>query len=98
MVDFGAAQQRLGRDAAPVEADAAEILALHHAGLHAQLGGPDRGDIATGTAAEDDDIEILISHLKTSCGAEESKQELGSAQTRQGPSPWSPWTSFFQAL
>src|SRR5690606_1578310 len=28
MLDFGGAQQRLGRDAAPVEADAAEMFAL----------------------------------------------------------------------
>src|SRR3546814_11144670 len=30
VVDLRRAQQRLGRDAAPVEADAAEMLALHH--------------------------------------------------------------------
>ena len=37
-VDLGRAQQRLGRNAAPVEADAAEIIALHDRGLEAELG------------------------------------------------------------
>ena len=37
MVDLGGAQQRLGRDAAPVEADAAQVLAFHHGGLQAEL-------------------------------------------------------------
>ena len=37
-VKLGGAQQRLGRDAAPVEADAAEMLALDDRDLHAELG------------------------------------------------------------
>jgi hypothetical protein len=55
--DFGTAQQRLGRDAAPVEADAAQMLALDDHGLHAELRGADRGDIAAGAAADDHEIE-----------------------------------------
>ena len=62
VVDFGGAQQRLGGDAAPVQADAAEVLALHHRGLHAELRGADGGDIAAGPAAQHDDIEVLVSH------------------------------------
>jgi hypothetical protein len=48
MIDFGRAQQRLGRNAAPVEADAAEILALDDRCFQTQLGRADRRDIAAG--------------------------------------------------
>ena len=50
------AEQRLGRDAAPVEADAAKVLALDDRGLEAELRGADRGDIAAGPGAEDDEV------------------------------------------
>ena len=52
--DLGRAQQRLGRDAAPVEADAAEMLALHDRRLEAELRRADRGDVAAGAGADDD--------------------------------------------
>ena len=61
MEDFGRAKQCLGRDAAPVEADAAEILALDDRGLEAELRGADGGDIAAGTGAEDDEI-VSVRH------------------------------------
>jgi hypothetical protein len=51
----------LGRDAAPVEADAAQILALDNRGLQTQLGRADRRDIATGARTQNDHI-ILFSH------------------------------------
>ena len=57
--DLGGAQQRLGRDAAPVQADAAEILALDDRGLEAELGAADRADIAARPASDDDDIECF---------------------------------------
>ena len=51
-------QQRLRRDAADVEAGAAEGGALLDAGdLHAELRGADGADIAAGAGADDDDIE-----------------------------------------
>ena len=52
MIDLRAAQQRLGRNAAPIEADAAELIALDDRGLHAELRRPDRRDIAARPAAE----------------------------------------------
>ena len=61
MIDLGGAQQRLGRDAAPVEADAAEMLALDHGDLHSELRGADRRDIAAGAAADDDQVKFLSS-------------------------------------
>ena len=60
--NLGRAQQRLGRDAAPVEADAAEILALDDRGLEAELRRADGGDIAARSGADDDDVEGGVSH------------------------------------
>ena len=61
-VELGGAQQRLGRDAAPVEADAAELLALDDRDLHAELGGADGGDIAAGPRADNCEIEARFGH------------------------------------
>jgi hypothetical protein len=57
VIDFRRAQQRLGRDAPPVEADAAEIGALDDRRLEAELRRADRGDIASRAGADDDDVE-----------------------------------------
>src|SRR3546814_4513219 len=46
MVDFGRSQQRLGRDAAPIEANATGPRALDHADMHAQLSSANGRDIA----------------------------------------------------
>ena len=46
--DLRRAQQRLRRDAAPIETDAAQMLALDDRGLEAELARADRGDIAAG--------------------------------------------------
>ena len=51
-------QQRLGRDAADIQAGAAERGALLHAGdLHAELRRADGAHIAAGSGADDDDVE-----------------------------------------
>ena len=58
---LGRVEQRLGRDAADVEAGAAQRLAaLGAGGLEAQLRGADRGDIAAGAGADHQDVEIVI--------------------------------------
>ena len=36
------------------------MLALDNRGLEAELGGPDRGDIAAGAGTDDDDV--VVSH------------------------------------
>jgi hypothetical protein len=54
--DLGRAEQRLGRDAAPVEADAAQQLALDDRRLETQLRGADRRHIAAGARAEHDHV------------------------------------------
>ena len=50
-------QQRLRRNAADVDARAAERLVhLDADGVEAELRGANRGDVAAGTAADDDDV------------------------------------------
>src|SRR5262245_23968600 len=62
--DFGRTQQRLGRDAAPVETDAAEIGTLDDRGSKAELRRADRGHIAARSGADNDDIEGGVSHAR----------------------------------
>ena len=66
VIDLRGAQQRLGRDAAPVEADAAEMLALDQCRVQAELRRADRRDIAARPAADDDEIEGSIHHINLS--------------------------------
>ena len=62
MEDLRRAQQRFGRDAAPIETDAAEIFAFDDSDFEAELCGSDRGDVAAGTRANDQNIEGTIGH------------------------------------
>ena len=56
---FRRVQHRLGRDAADIEAGAAQRLAAFHAGgLQPQLRRADRRDIAAGAGADDDQVKI----------------------------------------
>ena len=58
--NFRGLQQRLGRDAADIEAGAAQGLTLFHAGdLHAQLRGADGAHIAAGAGANHDHIKSI---------------------------------------
>ena len=58
LVELRGLQQRLRGDAADIEAGAAERAALLDAGrLEAELRRADRGDIAAGAAADDDDVD-----------------------------------------
>ena len=56
--DLGVAEQRLGGDAADVEADPAPVLLLDDADGLAELGGADGGDVPAGAGTEDEDIEV----------------------------------------
>ena len=49
---FGGIEQRLGRDAAPVEAYAAGQIALDHGHAHFELAGANRRHIAAGAGAD----------------------------------------------
>ena len=55
-------EQRLGRDAAPQQAGAAErLLLLDDGDLQSELRGADRGHVAAGAGADDDDV-VFVGH------------------------------------
>ena len=60
--ELGVGEQRLGGDAAPVEADAPQLGAFDAGDFVAELGGPDGSDIARRPAADDHEIEVLVRH------------------------------------
>ena len=63
---FGGVEQRLRRDAADVEAGAAEASSLfRHGDFHPELRGADRADIAAGAGADDDEIVLAMEPLFT---------------------------------
>ena len=69
MIDLGGFQQRLGGDAARVEAGATEgrgVVAIQPgvdaSGLEPQLRGADRAGITGGAAANDNDVVLLFAH------------------------------------
>src|SRR6185369_5723088 len=54
-------EQRLGRDAADVEADPAEpLVALDEDDLQAEVRGAERGRVAARPGAEDDDLGMVV--------------------------------------
>src|SRR5699024_10867417 len=55
----GVLQQRLGRDAADVEADTSPVLLLDDGHLLAQLARADRRDIPTRTGAQDNNVKVI---------------------------------------
>ena len=63
--DLGRVQQRLGRDAAAVQARAADLVLLDQADGEAELGGAQRGRVAAAAAAEDDEVKVLLGHPAT---------------------------------
>src|SRR5262249_55063769 len=62
MRHFRCTQQRLGRDTAPVEADAAEMFALDQRRLKAELGTANGSDITARTTADDNQIKCILRH------------------------------------
>ena len=62
VIELGGAQQRLGGNAAPVEADAAQVLALDHRGLHAELRRADRRHIAARPGSDHGEIAFMFGH------------------------------------
>ena len=62
MINFGRTQQGLGGNAAPVQANAAQMFLFHQGNVHAQLRCPDRGHVATWPTAYDDQIKFLFRH------------------------------------
>ena len=56
--ELGVAEQRLGRDAADVEADPAPVLLLDDGHGLAELGRADRRDVTTGAGTKDENVEV----------------------------------------
>ena len=67
--ELGVLEQRLRRDAPDVEADTAPVLLLHDGDGLAELGRADRGDVATGAGAEDQNIEVVVTGPSLSTAA-----------------------------
>ena len=85
----GVLEQRLGRDAAPVEAGAAEHRrALDDGGLQPELRGADRGDVAAGARADDDHV-VFVRHYLSFFFIDESdtKDDRGAGWRGAGASP-----------
>ena len=76
-------EQRLGGDAPPVEADAAEAFPLDHGGLEAELARADRCDIAARAGADDDDVKGRIRH-----GVLRSRMREGPARPAPAREAW----------
>lgn len=60
--NFGGAQQRLGRNAAPVEADPAQMLPLDDRRLQAQLRRTNGGHVSARTRTDNDNV-VILSHV-----------------------------------
>jgi hypothetical protein len=77
--DAGDVQQRLGRDAADVEADAAERrVALDEDGLHAEVGAAESRRVTARAGAEDE-------HLALEVGAAGDRRPRPAARGRRWP-------------
>ncbi len=63
MSHFGGSQQRLGRDTAPIETDATQMLALNQRRLQPQLCRANGSHIATRPTTHDDQIKSILAHL-----------------------------------
>ena len=73
---LGGVQQRLGRNAADVEADAAQRgITFHQHHLHAEVGGAECGGVAAGTGAEHQHV---------------ASRSAGGADRRLGAGGWGP--------
>ena len=97
-------EERLGRDAATVEAGPAEGVALDHRDLDARRRGVQRGGVATGSSADDDEIELLgrRDHLFSVVGAHSERAHVrpvhrsATAGRRRRLGPRSRWRSAAQ--
>ena len=58
-VEIGRLEHRLGRDAADMEARAADLVGVDEGDLEAKLAGPEGGGVAAGAGAQDDQVEAV---------------------------------------
>ena len=74
--DLGRAQQRLGRDAAPVQADAAEVLAVDDRRPEPELRRPDGGHVAARSGPDHDDV-VGLGHCAAPSRARRRERRAG---------------------
>ena len=83
MQEVGGLEQRLGRDAAAIQARAADPVALHQAHVQPQLGGAD-GAHVTHAAAEDQQVEALrVRHQPAATAVSVSKGRPSNSPMRR---------------
>ena len=58
--DLAGVQQRLGRDAAPVQAGAADLVLLDQRDRQPEFGGPEGRRVAAAAAAQNDDVVTIV--------------------------------------
>jgi hypothetical protein len=80
---LGRMQQRLGRNAAHIQAGAAMGSTLFNNNLHAKLGSPDRAHIAARACADNNEIV----HSKTFLSLQVQHQPFGVFQRVLDPAP-----------
>src|SRR3546814_16440637 len=97
LIEFRGVQHRLGRDAADIEAGAAQRLpAFGAGGLEAKLRGADRRDIAARTGADHQNVIIEVCHFSLHCrapakaGARSEERSVGNACVSKCRSRWAP--------
>src|SRR6185312_3852729 len=77
LVELGGVEQRLGRDAADIEARAAKGRPfLDHGHLHAELGGADRRDIPSRPRTDDGKIEYICHNEPLDTGPGECDRQF----------------------
>ena len=82
--DRGGLEQLLGRDAAALQAGPAHLVPLDEADREARRCGVEGGAITGGTAADDDQVEVCVTHVRaTRRGTENRGRDCtrGSAST-----------------
>jgi hypothetical protein len=78
-------QQGFGGYAAPIEAHTSQGFFFDHGRFHAQLRSPDRGDVASGTAAYYNDIIIHVEEIfDESAKVINLRKEFGSGDLEFG--------------
>jgi len=85
--DLGRVQQGLGRDAADMQAGAADLVLLDETNRQTQLGGADRSGVSATPGAQHDKVKILLGHPATpSCDSTRSVPRKGGVRyvQRQG--------------
>jgi hypothetical protein len=83
--EAGGLEQRLGRDAAAVQACAADLVLVDEGNLQPELGGAERRRVSAGARAEHDEIEVIGRADGHGSGASKRLDAGGWTDVREGP-------------